>query len=497
MKFVIDRVSSGRYRLRGLNAEGRLAPIDMFDTREEAEAVRDVLRAEVEGRRRSMRSPTVGSWVRDWAAKRVENDRRRAEQHIVGDAIAALTLKQLRRRDVREFRSRLATRRAMGRGEGRVVVEQDRGLTTKTQREIFVLLRMALDDAVDAELIRSNPARELKLPPKGETKAFGYLYPDEDARLMQCERVPFAYRVAYGFLHREGMRKSEALATTWSDLDLERGIVALDENKSDDPRAWALGDDVVRTLKAWRAERADTRPGDRVFIGAMGEPLNTLRSHRYRTHLRWAGVDRPELFVSTAARNAIRIHDTRATFVTLALAAGRTETWVTDRTGHTSSVMLRRYKRMSRTAREVGIGWLEPLDALLGKEDPQEDPRRHFAALSLRNRGSSTERNTGLEGVSRSANAGEIATVFGSRGSSVDLRDLPARWARAVVAERHEEAARLAHEIAEACGPVIDRCAELRRRVLDGGPHAHRDLVELLRLLLPDAATRAAEEVAS
>jgi hypothetical protein len=40
-----------------------------------------------------------------------------------------------------------------------------------------------------------------------------------------------------------------------------------------------------------------------------------------------------------------------ATFVTLALAIGRTESWVCDRTGHKSSAMVARYNRPSRVAR--------------------------------------------------------------------------------------------------------------------------------------------------
>jgi hypothetical protein len=78
-----------------------------------------------------------------------------------------------------------------------------------------------------------------------------------------------------------------------------------------------------------------------------------------------AGVDRPALFASTDARMALRVHDLRATFVTLALASGRSESWVTDRTGHKSSAMVAGYKRQVRTAAELSLGWLAPLDAAI------------------------------------------------------------------------------------------------------------------------------------
>jgi integrase len=60
----------------------------------------------------------------------------------------------------------------------------------------------------------------------------------------------------YGFLHREGTRRSEAGAMTWSDFDLLRGVVVLDENKTNDPRAWALSPGVAEALQAWRELRA-------------------------------------------------------------------------------------------------------------------------------------------------------------------------------------------------------------------------------------------------
>jgi hypothetical protein len=58
----------------------------------------------------------------------------------------------------------------------------------------------------------------------------------------------------------------------------------------------------------------------------------------------------------------MRAHDLRGTFVTLALANGRSEAWVADRTGHTTSAMINRYRRTARSATELGLGLLAPLD---------------------------------------------------------------------------------------------------------------------------------------
>ena len=47
--------------------------------------------------------------------------------------------------------------------------------------------------------------------------------------------------------------------------------------------------------------------------------------------------------------------------MTVSLANGKSETWVTDRTGHKSSQMVRRYKREVRKLEELALGDFTPL----------------------------------------------------------------------------------------------------------------------------------------
>ena len=160
----------------------------------------------------------------------------------------------------------------------------------------------------------------------------------------------------YGFLAREGMRKSEALRLTWDDFNLERGMVRLDVNKTDEPRAWALAPDVVSALRVWRT----MRPGvPKLF--AVSQPARLALA--FRKHLGVAKVGRAELFEKSKTRLRIRLHDLRATFVTVHLAHGKSETWIADRTGHKSSQMINTYRRQARTWVELGIDALAPLDA--------------------------------------------------------------------------------------------------------------------------------------
>ncbi|WP_438012004.1 tyrosine-type recombinase/integrase [Sorangium sp. So ce321] len=210
-----------------------------------------------------------------------------------------------------------------------------------------------------ARIIASNPLPRGWIPKADDNKAKGSLYPDEDRRLMAAVGIPLSYRIYYGFLIREGMRADEAGRLEPSDLDLERGAVVLDENKTDGPRAWALSPDVVRALRAYFAM---CPPKERVFMGPSGHLPGRNGAQNFRNHLRRAGIHRPELFETTDSRLNIRLHDTRATFITIKLANGRTETWISDRTGHKSSRQIHHYKRAARKVAELGLGDFAPLD---------------------------------------------------------------------------------------------------------------------------------------
>ncbi len=170
--------------------------------------------------------------------------------------------------------------------------------------------------------------------------------------------TPLAVRLLYGFLAREGTRSwSEAAALARTDADLERGILTLDKNKTNAPRAWALRPDVVRALRIWEKIRTDHDPG------LFGPDVDERKpAELFRERLRAAGIDRPQLFERTTERRWIVVHSLRDSFITIALANGRSESWIQDRTGHTSSIMINRYRQASRTAAETRLGDFAPLD---------------------------------------------------------------------------------------------------------------------------------------
>ncbi len=189
---------------------------------------------------------------------------------------------------------------------------------------------------------------------------------------MACKAIPIWRRVLWGVLAREGMREGELIALTWSCLDLKRGVLTLDENKTDDPRAWKLDPSVKHALTAWKKIHPNPKANKPVILeensGAIdGKPFARL----LREDLGTAKVKRPELYLKGKNRLPIRAHDLRGTFVTLSLANDKTEAWVQDRTGHTSSNMINRYRRTARTAAELGLGELLPLDEAIPELRPK------------------------------------------------------------------------------------------------------------------------------
>lgn len=245
------------------------------------------------------------------------------------------------------------------------VTELSPKASAATRRQVLQVYNRLLNIAVfPLRLLPRNDLPKGYLPSPKSKKAFSYIYPDEEAKLLACLAVPLHHRLFFGILDREGMRVSELRDLKWQNVDRKRGLVRLEVNKTDEPRTWKLREDVLEALKRWHQIQSPVvrRMG---FIAA--HPATGVRfpegkaAPLLRQALQDAGVDRDELWSPTGNRMALRAHDLRATFVTLALAAGRSEAWVTDRTGHKSSQMVYKYKRAARTHAEASLGELELL----------------------------------------------------------------------------------------------------------------------------------------
>jgi integrase len=250
-------------------------------------------------------------------------------------------------------------------------------LAPATRRHVALAMSRVLKMAVfPLRIITLFPLPSGFLPKAGDGKKQEMLYTDEHDRYLAHTATPFLSRLLAGFLAREGMRHDEAESLTWADIDLERGIVRIDENKTDDPRSWAMRNGTAAALAHWYALRQRPKPGTLVF-SRDGRTKLRARPDDYRAELLAAGITRPELHHGTKVTKPTAFHACRALFVTEALAFDKSEAWVIARTGHKSSQMVAEYRRKARTFTEAKLPPLGRLDACLGVEpyrDPIQDP---------------------------------------------------------------------------------------------------------------------------
>jgi integrase len=149
-------------------------------------------------------------------------------------------------------------------------------------------------------------------------------------------------------------------------------MVVLDTTKNGRGGSWVLDPSTAEALRRWRT----ICPSKRFVFPASALPLHRRSDEdrplyvdhlaaELRDGLLEVGVTRSKLFERDDHRIRLRAHDLRATFVTLALANGKTEDWVITRTGHGSSQMIALYRRQAKTAAELKLGWLHPLHEVI------------------------------------------------------------------------------------------------------------------------------------
>ncbi|MGV0740335.1 tyrosine-type recombinase/integrase [Mycobacterium syngnathidarum] len=204
---------------------------------------------------------TVGAWLATWRTTALPASSRKAttqelyaglcRKHLEGDAeLAALRLDQLRPTHVESLVLRL----------------RGKGLADSTVRQVYTVLRAALDIAVRDGLLAGNPAAKVKRPAVTPREA-RYLSTD-DVRKLLAHLDGLRYRLAVLVLAATGMRRGEVAGLRWSDVDLDKGELT-------------VAGIVVRVEKAlaWTAPKTDR---SRRRIPLTPGLVTELKSHRTR-----------------------------------------------------------------------------------------------------------------------------------------------------------------------------------------------------------------------
>ena len=207
------------------------------------------------------------------------------------------------------------------------------------------LLRAALEDAVADDLLTSNPAKGLKISHRYRAK-FTPWTSDEATRFLSAAKSHRWYAL-YGVALSLGLRRGEALALRWSDLDLTDGVIRVRQTlqrtagqlrfgpvKTDgSDREVAVPPKLLSVLRRHQLRQQEEREaaGERwqenglLFTTKIGTPIEprNLNRHFYALCER-AGVRR------------IRIHDLRHSCATMLYDQGVTLDRIQDVLGHSS-----------------------------------------------------------------------------------------------------------------------------------------------------------------
>jgi len=216
--------------------------------------------------------------------------------------------------------------------------------------------------------------------PEAVGRAHAALEPQDDLDLMRCTAVSPHDRMWFGFLAREGTRVNELAALKWSALSPTSNILTVYMFKTKQYTKWMLSAETADALRAYRVACGNP-PND----APMFRPTHGMKvqARWYRTCLKLAGVceRRPELWVHDDDNGQVRAHDLRALMVTIALAAGKPDSHIRQRTGHKSERMIRVYNRDADLYREAGFTSLTPLmeaipELAAGVAMPPDAPRK-------------------------------------------------------------------------------------------------------------------------
>lgn len=281
---------------------------------------------------------TLAAWLEEWILKSLPaSDRKQAtvdlytrlaRTHLV-PTLGARTLDRIRPSDV----------------EALIVAKRRAGLSDSTVRNIYTVLRGALDIAVRDGLLSRNPVAVVRRP-SVERRDATYLTAEQAQRLLEeirGDRLEALFRLMLA----TGLRRGEALGLHWSDVNLdERWLrvrwtltrtsagLQLGEPKTEKSRRTVpLPRSAVEALRGHRRAQAAERlaaPGiwretGLVFaseIGTFLEPRNVLR--------------RFDLLARRAGLTGVHLHTLRHSTATFLLTAGTHTKVVQEHLGHSS-----------------------------------------------------------------------------------------------------------------------------------------------------------------
>jgi len=230
-----------------------------------------------------------------------------------------------------------------------------RTLSKATRRHVAqIIVRLMRLAAYPTRLRPSSPIPTGWLPKLGKKKKqYPILWAGEDLALLREQSIPLERRLAYGILHREGLRRGDVAGLRWRQLDLENGTMRIESDKTDHARMFALNAGVAAALRRYKELKGAVGQNDLVLTNVRGKlPDMDHLAALLRSDLQKSGIARNELFEAHGNWGRLNAHVLRHSYVTRSLARGVPEDAVRQRTGHVSNE-LRRYREAAQSLAEL------------------------------------------------------------------------------------------------------------------------------------------------
>jgi integrase len=272
------------------------------------------------------------------------------------------------------YRQLEATGRADGKG----------GLSARTTRYVHTIIHSALDAAVrDGQLV-VNPADKAS-PPSARSAVSPEMstWSGEQLRafLDWTEQRPDELHIAWLLLAMTGMRRGEALAMRWGDVDFDgktvsvrRSVAMVKEKgageqliigapKSGKARVVDLDEQTIAALKSQRARMGSIQLSlARDDSLALGNLDGTVRHPERFSRMFVGRIAAARKNLGEDALPSIRLHDLRHTHATLLLRAGVHPKIVSERLGHAKvSITMDVYSHALPTLQREAAGKLAAL----------------------------------------------------------------------------------------------------------------------------------------
>jgi integrase len=231
----------------------------------------------------------------------------------------------------------------------------------KTLANIQSVLRKALQDAVDDELIEVNPLHGWCYAKKEELRKGEAIDPfTKDEQSVILQNLEGQGRNLIQFAFWTGLRTSELVALDWGDVDFVRGVVVVSRAKT-------------QTAKTAEVPKTDAGRREVKLLASALEALQAQKPHTWlagaeifqnpQTGKRWAGDQpiRKTLWTWALKRGGVRYrypYQTRHTYASMMLSAGEHPMWVAKQMGHADWTMI---------ARTYGK-WMPDADQLAGSK---------------------------------------------------------------------------------------------------------------------------------